>query len=198
MLSTRIKLTQLTTFVTCIAFSATTAFGEAAVLLKEVPVEYLGGAPNHETEKAISGTLTITTEVISFTSRKATFNVPTEEVTLLSGGEFAKRRVKGALVGAILLTPLFLFALIGKKKREILVVEYSNDAKTVAEGERPKLTGAPVFRYKPKGGRALAIEKAIESATGLNVFKEGDEVESDVPKQEETQQDEGRSAPETE
>lgn len=142
---------------------------EAAVLLKEEPVEYLGGYPGFETKDSVKGKLTITTDAIIFESSKERFEVAPELVTFVSTGEFAKRRVKGALVGAILLTPLFLFALIGKKKRGIMLIEYSDQKGKTAEGEEPKLTGAPIFRYKPKSGRAIAIEQSISRVTGLEI-----------------------------
>ncbi len=132
------------------------------VLLKDVPVEYMGGVPSAQTEKPISGTLTITRTELRFAGGATSFAIPTDAVHQLSSGEFAKRRVKGALVGSILLSPLFLFSLIGKKKRVLFVVEYETEAEM----------GAAVLRMKKKGGRDFTVKKALESCTGLKVQEE--------------------------
>jgi hypothetical protein len=112
---------------------------------------------------------------ITFKSRSGEFDIDPDKITFLSGGEFAKRRLKSALIGTILLSPVFLFALIGKKKREVVVIEYSEEKGKTAEGEKPTLSGATTFRYKPKGGRAIAIENALERVAGMKIEKSGDE-----------------------
>jgi hypothetical protein len=143
----------------------------ATVILKATPVEYMGGHPELTTDDPIDGDLKVTTSGISFTCKKGEFTIDTSKVTRLSGGEFAKRRVKSALIGSILLTPLFLFALIGKKHREILLIEYSDEKASTPEGQEPRLLGAAIFRYKPKNGRGLAIESAVETVTGMKIVK---------------------------
>jgi len=151
------------------AYAAEPSAETGPILVNEVPVEYLGGHPSLTTKDEIEGTLTVTPTQILFKSRKGMFEVNPQHVTGLSGGEFAKRRVKSSIIGAIFLTPLFLFALIGKKKRDILLIEYSDSKLTTPAGETPKLSGAVVLRYKPKGGRAITIENAIESVTNLEI-----------------------------
>ena len=146
--------------------------GQEAVLLSKVQVEYQGGMPGFEVKNKVDGKLTITTQKIMFISKKGNFEIDVGKVTRLTGGEFAKRRVKGAIISAVLLAPIALFALIGKKKREVLIVEYSDEKGAVAENAEPSLTGAAILRYKPKGGRAIAIERAIEAVTGLEIEKE--------------------------
>ncbi|GMW01827.1 MAG: hypothetical protein AMXMBFR84_29640 [Candidatus Hydrogenedentota bacterium] len=154
------------------AEGAEPADAENVILLQATPTEYIGGHPSLPTEKEIEGDITISTQSIQFQSKNGTFEIDPNLVTKLSGGEYAKRRVKGALIGTVLLGPLFLFALVGKKKRDILVIEYSTEKLTAEEGQEPKLSGAAILRYKPKDGRAIAIESAIETVTGLQVQKE--------------------------
>lgn len=79
---------------------------KGVILVNEEPVKYLGGMPNFDTAKAMSGQLTITTETILFESKKASFDIDPTKLTYLQGDEPAKRRVKRAIVGAVLLTPL--------------------------------------------------------------------------------------------
>jgi len=160
------------------AFLVSSTFAETAVVLvNEESVEYLGGVPSLDTKNAIDGKLTIATDRITFTSKKGEFQIDPEKITFMSGGQFAKRRLKSALVGTILLSPLFLFALIGKKKRDIVVIEYSDQKGKTAVGEEPKLSGAATFRYNPKGGRSIAIENALERVAGMKIEKNGGEDE---------------------
>ncbi len=172
------------------AFLASSTFAETAVVLvNEENVEYLGGVPSLETKNAIDGKLTIATDGITFTSKKGEIQIDPKQITFMSGGQFAKRRLKSALVGTILLSPIFLFALIGKKKRDIVVIEYSNQKGKTAEGEEPKLSGAATFRYKPKGGRSIAIENALERVAGMKIEKNGGEEEKDKDNGEEPKTD---------
>lgn len=151
-------------------------------LIQDEPVEYLGGAPELQTKDAIDGKLTVSKTEIHFTCSKGAVVLDPQKVTRLSGGEWAKRRVKGSVAGAILLTPLFLFALIGKKKRDILLIEYSDKKAETPEGQEPEIAGAVILRYKQKEGRAIMIERALESVTGLTVEKE-------APKEKEKKKD---------
>ncbi len=160
-------------FVLIAAMSAASAAEtKAAVILNEVPVDYMGGAPGLETKRAMSGKLTITTKEIKFVGRSGEFTIDPKAVTALAGGEHAKRRMATAFVGTIILTPLFLFALIGKKKKDIVLVEYCDPAAEVADGEEPELVGAAVFRYRHKGGRNIAIENALERVTKKTIVKD--------------------------
>ena len=83
-------------------------------------------------------------------------------------------------MGAVLLTPIALFALFGKKKTEVLVIEFTDEE---IDSERDltdhEIAGAAIFQYKPKNGRALRIENAIERVTHLEVVKDDVEGEED-------------------
>ena len=46
------------------------------------------------------------------------------QITALSGGEFARRRVGASVATALLVSPLFLFMLFSKKKRDTFAIEY--------------------------------------------------------------------------
>lgn len=107
--------------------------------------------------KARGGKITIGAETISFRGGGHQQSVLISDITKISGGEFAKRRVKGA-IGWAFLAPVALFALIGKKKREMFAVEYET-----TEGER----GALVFQVKKRLG--FAVEADLEAMTGLDV-----------------------------
>ena len=117
------------------------------------------------TGKPINGQLVIDGGKISFQGAESQ-SVEADDVSKITAGEFAKRRVKGAIAGAVLLTPIALFALIGKKKREMFALEYEK------EGER----GAMIVQVKKKIG--FTVEKSLEVATGLEVeWEEGREPE---------------------
>ena len=126
-----------------------TTFAETAeaILLQKIPVEYMGGVPGLD-KSGVKGKLTITTKNIRFEAGKRSFDIDPSKVTYLSGGEYAKRRVKGAIIGAVLLSPIALFALIGKKKRTITVIEFTDQE--ITEGVDPSertMVGAAVLKY---------------------------------------------------
>ena len=115
------------------------------------------------TGKPIDGQLTIADGKISFLGKEPQ-SVETDAVTKITAGEFAKRRVKGAIAGAVLLTPIALFALIGKKKREMFALEFEQDGEP----------GAMIVQVKKKIG--FTVQKSLEVATGLEVeWEEGRE-----------------------
>lgn len=108
--------------------------------------------------KKVPGQITIGEESIRFRGSSFSQQLPTSGVTKITAGEFAKRRVKGAIAGAVLLAPVALFALIGKKKREMFALEYEDES-----GEARVL----IFQVKKRFG--FPVETALEVATGLEV-----------------------------
>ncbi len=108
-------------------------------------------------------------DTIAFTGGGHQQVVQISEITKISAGEFAKRRVKGA-IGWAFLAPVALFALIGKKKREMFAIEYET-----ADGER----GALVFQVKKRFG--FAVEADLEATSGVEVEWE-EERAPDKPK----------------
>lgn len=134
----------------------------ATLVVALVAVPAVGGMYNGQclstpTGKAKDGKISIDADGIKFISGGYTQVAPISDVTKITAGEFAKRRVKGALVGAIF-APVALFALIGKKKREMFAVEYEAE-----DGER----GALVFQVKKRFG--FAVQSDLEASSGVDV-----------------------------
>ena len=104
-----------------------------------------------------------------------------DQITALSGGEYARRRVGESIGSAVLLGPLFLFMLFSKKKRDNIGVEYLTEAGT---------KDAVLIQVKKKYGFALAQQ--LKTLSGKDIQMEGDE--------EKTQKEEVKmeSAPTTE
>ncbi len=96
--------------------------------------------------------VTADTVKVSYKSKKnkdLDVEIPGKNITALSAGEYARRRVAESVTMAILLTPLALFTLFSKKKRDHIGVEYLD-----ASG-KPKGT---LFEVKKKYGMALKTE----------------------------------------
>ncbi len=83
-----------------------------AVLLSGEKVKYLGGAHGFETSKSIKGKITVSTEKIIFSSSQGDFEIQTASVTELLSVEYSNRRIKGAILRAVILSPWSLFTLL--------------------------------------------------------------------------------------
>lgn len=84
--------------------------------------------------------------------------IPGDNVTRITGGEYAKRRVGTAVALGILLTPLALFTLFSKKKIENFGIEFTN-----ANGQ-PDATLIQVKKKNSWGMKAL-----LQSATAKEI-----------------------------
>jgi hypothetical protein len=84
--------------------------------------------------------------------------IPGSRITALSGGEYARRRVAESVTSAVLLGPLFLFALFAKKKRDNFGIEYMTD-----NGNKD----AVLVQVKKKYGFALGQQ--LETISGKKI-----------------------------
>ena len=134
--------------------------GLAAVVITAPasPASFQGRCLSTPNGKAKGGQLQVGSERIRFVSGTFNQEASVGAIKRISAGEFAKRRVKGAIIGTVLLSPIALFALIGKKKREMFAIEYEG-----ADGE------ASVLVFQVKKRRGFAVQSALEAATGLEV-----------------------------
>ena len=126
--------------------------------------------------KEVSGTISIASDEIRFTSKKHDQGVPIGSITRISAGEFAERRTVGSIVKRSLKSwPSGGLSAFGKKKREMFAIEYENE-----DGER----GVLMFQVKEQFG--VAVEKELEAATGRKVeWEEEREPEKKKKKKEE-------------
>lgn len=102
--------------------------------------------------------------------RKLDKTIPGNRITALSGGEYARRRVAESVTSAVLLGPLFLFALFAKKKRDNFGIEYMTD-----NGNKD----AVLVQVKKKYG--FALRQQLETISGKKI------VMKDSGKQQETE-----------
>lgn len=84
--------------------------------------------------------------------------IPGKNITGLTGGEYARRRVAESVAMGILLTPLALFALFSKKKRDQFGIQYKND-----EG----VSNVTMISTKKK--YSLSLKTQLEGISGLTV-----------------------------
>ncbi len=99
--------------------------------------------------------------IIEFKKKKQSYlnkTIPGNNVTRITGGEFAKRRVGTAVALGILLTPLALFTLFSKKKIENHGIEYTNSK------NQPDATLIQVKKKNKWGMKAL-----LQSATSREI-----------------------------
>tara|TARA_Y100000031_G_scaffold133897_1_gene156053 strand:+ start:116 stop:574 length:459 start_codon:yes stop_codon:yes gene_type:complete len=88
-------------------------------------------------------------------------SVPGKNITKITGGEYARRRVSEGIGYTILFGPLMLFSLFSKKKRDNFGVEYTN-----TEGKKEAI----LIQSKKKYGIALKTE--LQAISGRDVEME--------------------------
>lgn len=84
------------------------------------------------------------------------------QITSLSGGEYARRRVGESIGAAVLLGPLFLFMLFSKKKRDNFGIEYMTE-----NGNKD----AMLVQMKKKYG--FAFGQQLKAISGKEIQMEG-------------------------
>ena len=84
--------------------------------------------------------------------------IPGKKITKLTGGEYSRRRVAESIITGIVLTPLALFGLFAKKKRDSFGIEYLDD------NNNPEAT---LVMIKKKYG--LALKSTLQSISGKTV-----------------------------
>lgn len=111
-----------------------------------------------------------------------------DQITALSGGEYARRRVGESIGSAVLLGPLFLFMLFSKKKRDNFGVEYLTEAGTkdaVLIQVKKKYGFALAQQLKTISGKEIQMEVAGENNKGESKKAEPVPAEEKTPSQEE-------------
>lgn len=111
-----------------------------------------------------------------------------DEITALSGGEYARRRVGESIGSAVLLGPLFLFVLFSKKKRDNIGVEYMTEAgmkDAVLIQVKKKYGFALAQQLKTISGKEIQMESTGEKTKQESKKNESSPAEEKVPSQEE-------------
>ena len=107
-----------------------------------------------------------------------------DQITVLSGGEYARRRVAESIGSAVLLGPLFLFVLFSKKKRDNFGIEYVN-----ADGTKDNI----LIQMNKKYGFAFGQE--LQTISGKTIVMEGDAAAPKDEKAEKKAKKEQKAAP---
>jgi hypothetical protein len=91
-----------------------------------------------------------------------------DQITELSCGEYARRRVAESVATGIILTPLFLFMLFAKEKKENVGIEYMKD-----DGNKD----AVLLQINKK--HSFALKQHLETISGKVFQSEGEGVEEE-------------------
>ncbi|MBX7149416.1 hypothetical protein K1X76_10080 [bacterium] len=86
-------------------------------------------------------------------------NIPGKNITGLSGGEYARRRVAESVTTAILIAPVALFMLFSKKKIDNYGVEYIDKDKKPAS-----------FLIQCKKKYSMTLQSLLQSISGKQVI----------------------------
>jgi hypothetical protein len=122
-------------------------------------VRYNGGTVSSKVNpKSWSNKLTVTSTMISLQLKDAKLDIPPKDVTSLSYGQEAHRRVGTMVALAILISPVALFGLFSKTRLHYIGIQYST----------PGVSNAGVLLQGDKDNyRAILV--ALQSATGVPV-----------------------------
>lgn len=88
-------------------------------------------------------------------------DVGKKQITALSYGAYAKRRLVSTGIATILLGPIGLFGLLSKKKREQIGIEYSDN-----QGKKKAIL------VDVKKSQGFALRKELEALTGQKFLRE--------------------------
>lgn len=91
---------------------------------------------------------------------KLNADIPGRNIMALSSGEYSRRRVAESITYGVLLTPLALFALFSKKKRDQFGIEYKT-----TKGNK-----AALIQVKKLYGMGLATD--LQAVSGKKIIGE--------------------------
>lgn len=89
--------------------------------------------------------------------RDANLTIPASQITEISAGERAQSMVTEGLIGALVLGPIGLLALLFKKRTEVVVIEFN-------DGETDRTS---VIQFREVDG--IEFKSEIEEMTGLEI-----------------------------